>query len=83
MHEKQYNFTKVHSTAGAGIGLIKNIYKAWEGSQDALVEKNHEVVLFADDTSLIFKIKRRQIVYDDVNNSLSKVVHWFSVNNLL
>ena len=39
--------------------------------------------MFADDTSLIFKIKRRQILYDDVNNALPKVEHRFSVNKLL
>ncbi|CAH2094398.1 unnamed protein product [Euphydryas editha] len=48
-----------------------------------LVENNHEIVLFADDTSLIFKLHRQETNYDDVNNALSKVVHWFSVNNLL
>ncbi|CAH2104083.1 unnamed protein product [Euphydryas editha] len=48
-----------------------------------LVENNHEIVLFADDTSLIFKLHRQDTNYDDVNNALSKVVHWFSVNNLL
>ena len=36
MQDKQYGFTKGRSTTDAGIGLIKNIYEAWEGSQDAL-----------------------------------------------
>ena len=48
-----------------------------------LAGKNHEIVLFADDTLLIFKNERRQNIYDDVNYALSKVVHWFSVDNLL
>lgn len=48
-----------------------------------LIKNSHEIVLFADDTSLIFKLKRQQPVTDDVNNALSKIVHWFSVNNLL
>ena len=30
MHDKQYGFTKGRSNSGAGIGLIKNIYEAWE-----------------------------------------------------
>ncbi|MBF2463459.1 reverse transcriptase family protein, partial [Listeria welshimeri] len=47
-----------------------------------LVEKKHKIVLFADDTSLIFKVKRNISNYDEVNNALSDVVHWFSVNNL-
>ncbi|KAL0883669.1 hypothetical protein ABMA27_015794 [Loxostege sticticalis] len=42
-----------------------------------------EIVLFADDTSLIFKTKRGQETFDDVNNALSHVLNWFTVNNLL
>lgn len=42
-----------------------------------------EIVLFADDTSLIFKTDRRQEIFDDVNNALSKVLDWFTTNNLL
>lgn len=48
-----------------------------------LVRDDHEIVLFADDTSLLFKLKRRQNNFDDVNNAISKVVEWFNVNNLL
>ena len=47
------------------------------------VNNNHEIVLFADDTSLIFKVKRQQTNINDVNNALSNLVDWFSVNNLL
>ncbi|KAA5612507.1 hypothetical protein F3H15_34020, partial [Pseudomonas aeruginosa] len=47
------------------------------------IETRHEVVLFADDTYLLFKIKRQLEDYDDVNDAISRVVHWFSVNNLL
>lgn len=47
------------------------------------VKDDHEVVLFADDTSLFFKLKRQQSDFDDVNNAISKVVKWFNVNNLL
>ena len=48
-----------------------------------LIKDNHDIVLFADDTSLLFKLKRQQLVTDDVNSAISKVVHWFNVNNLL
>ncbi|CAK1581999.1 unnamed protein product [Parnassius mnemosyne] len=48
-----------------------------------LVGDNHDIVLFADDTSLIFKLKRQLINYDDVNNAPSKLVHWFNANNML
>ncbi|CAH2211691.1 jg6806, partial [Pararge aegeria aegeria] len=166
LHSKQFGFTRGRSTTDAGVELVKNIYRAWEESQDALgifcdlskafdcvqhetlirklrhygirdkalsllnsylsdriqrvdingkrspgapvgvgvpqgsilgpflfliyindlphlLNNKHEIVLFADDTSLIFKIKRRLSIYDEVNNALSEIVHWFSVNNLL
>ncbi|GBO98916.1 hypothetical protein EVAR_323_1 [Eumeta japonica] len=38
----------------------------------SLVKDAHEIVLFADDTSLLFKVKRQQPTYDDVNNAISK-----------
>ncbi|GBP48457.1 Probable RNA-directed DNA polymerase from transposon BS [Eumeta japonica] len=49
----------------------------------SLVKDAHEIVLFADDTSLLFKVKRQQPTYDDVNNAISKVEKWFTANNLL
>ena len=48
-----------------------------------LIKDSHEIVLFADDTSLLFKLRRQQLDTDDVNDALSKVVHWFNANNLL
>lgn len=48
-----------------------------------LVKTHHDIVLFADDTSLIFKVTRQQQACNDINNAISKVVHWFNVNNLL
>lgn len=48
-----------------------------------LVKTHHDIVLFADDTSLIFKLARHQQSYNDVNNAICKVVNWFNVNNLL
>ncbi|RVE54679.1 hypothetical protein evm_000800 [Chilo suppressalis] len=41
-----------------------------------------ETVLFADDTSLVFKARRGNDCYDEVNCALSEVLHWFTVNNL-
>ena len=40
------------------------------------------MVLFADDTSLIFNIDRRRRTLDDVNNSIIQVQNWFNANNL-
>lgn len=48
-----------------------------------LVRNKHDLVLFADDTSLLFKIYRQQNNYDDVNAAISSVVDWFTANNLL
>lgn len=48
-----------------------------------LVKTHNDIVLFADDTSLIFKLIRQQQACNDVNNAISKVVNWFNVNNLL
>lgn len=42
-----------------------------------------DIVLFADDTSLIFKVDRRDSVLDKVNSSLARVQDWFTANNLL
>ncbi|MBF2463455.1 reverse transcriptase family protein [Listeria welshimeri] len=42
-----------------------------------------DIVLFADDTSLIFKVDRKNGKYDDVNNALSLVQNWFNSNNLV
>ncbi|KAJ8723159.1 hypothetical protein PYW08_003071 [Mythimna loreyi] len=47
-----------------------------------LIKDYHDIVLFADDTSLLFKHKRQQSNTDDINIALSKIVHWFNVNNL-
>ncbi|MBF2449424.1 hypothetical protein IA800_13795, partial [Listeria seeligeri] len=42
-----------------------------------------DIVLFADDTSLIFKVDRKNGKHDDVNNALSLVQNWFNSNNLV
>ncbi|CAH2230232.1 jg19986 [Pararge aegeria aegeria] len=48
-----------------------------------LAKDKHGIVLFADDTSLTFKINRRERAFDDVNSFLAKVVQWFEANNLV
>jgi hypothetical protein len=42
-----------------------------------------DIVLFADDTSLVFKVDRKSSDYSGVNNTLVKVLDWFTTNNLL
>lgn len=48
-----------------------------------IVERMSDIVLFADDTSLIFKIGRRDNDLIEPNNTLNLVSNWFSANNLL
>ncbi len=48
-----------------------------------LFQSEPHMVLFADDTSLIFKLNRRSNNYDEVNNALTKVHNWFTKNNLV
>lgn len=48
-----------------------------------LIEKQTDIVLFADDTSLIFKIKRNDSYLGDANNTLTNLQNWFTKNNLL
>ncbi|GBP53159.1 Probable RNA-directed DNA polymerase from transposon BS [Eumeta japonica] len=48
-----------------------------------LVKDGYGIVLFADNTSLLFKINRKQPAFDEINSIISEIVEWFSINNLL
>lgn len=48
-----------------------------------MVQNMSEIVLFADDTSLIFKINRQEKQFDNANITLSHVLNWFTANNLV
>ena len=48
-----------------------------------MVQNLSNIVLFADDTSLIFKITRKTPDYDDINNTLQQIHSWFTANNLV
>lgn len=45
-------------------------------------QSNVEVIMYADDTSLLFKIKRQETNLQFVNSTLDNVNQWFSANNL-
>ncbi|GBP16981.1 Probable RNA-directed DNA polymerase from transposon BS [Eumeta japonica] len=47
-----------------------------------LVKNGHGIVLFADDTSLLFKIDRHQPAYDIVSSIIPEIVERFSINKL-
>lgn len=42
----------------------------------------HEIVLFSDDTSFLFKVRTHYCSYDIVTNAISNVVDWSAVINL-
>lgn len=48
-----------------------------------LVREMCDMVLFADDTSLIFKMDRKVHEPQAINNTLKEVLNWFTVNNLV
>lgn len=48
-----------------------------------MVQNTAGIVLFADDTSLVFKINRKDNSIDEVNHVLQNVLHWFTINNLV
>lgn len=47
-----------------------------------LVEKLADIVLYADDTSLIFKTSRKNLSCSDINLVLTNIKFWFDANNL-
>jgi hypothetical protein len=50
-----------------------------------MVKEMSEIVLFADDTSLLFDVDRSDAKTSEmlINNALDKVFNWFSANNLV
>ncbi|GBP00957.1 RNA-directed DNA polymerase from mobile element jockey [Eumeta japonica] len=56
---------------GSILGLF--LFLVFINDLPSLVKDVHEIVLFADNTSLLFKVKRQQPTYDDMNNAVSKV----------
>ena len=46
------------------------------------LQRESQIVLFADDTSLLFKVKRQKNDISYVNDTLESILYWFNVNNL-
>ncbi|GBP74799.1 hypothetical protein EVAR_43104_1 [Eumeta japonica] len=51
-------------------GLVKD--ELHSNALPSLAKDVHEIVLFANDTSLLFKVKRQQPAYEGMNNTISK-----------
>ena len=66
------------------LGLF--LFRVYINDLADVINDNREIVLYADEISLLFKIKRRTQLSDEGNTTastlLSNVVEWFDVNNL-
>lgn len=48
-----------------------------------MLDNKSKIVMFADDTSLIFKVSRQVGNIDEVNTTIKLITKWFTANNLL
>jgi hypothetical protein len=48
-----------------------------------MVSRRSGIVMFADDTSLLFKVNRKDTELIEPNNTLSMISDWFAANNLV
>ena len=59
------------------------LFLAYINDLPYIMSKISDIILFADDTSLIFKISRKDREVLHINDSLSVLSKWFAANNLL
>ncbi|GBP51561.1 Probable chitinase 2 [Eumeta japonica] len=80
-HSNEFSLSEENSTdVVPSTAIITSVYK---NDLPSLAKDVQEIILYADDSSLLFKVKRQQPTYDDVNSAISKVEKWFTAKNLL
>lgn len=59
------------------------LFLAYINDLPHMVEEMAHIVLFADDTSLLFKVDRKDNMLSTPNGTLTMVSEWFTANNLV
>lgn len=59
------------------------LFLAYINDLPFMMANSTDMILFADDTSLIFKTDRKSLNVSNLNNSLNVLSDWFATNNLL
>lgn len=74
--------TKVKLGVPQGSILGPFLFLVYINDLPNIVKELADIVLFADDTSLVFKVNRKTCDLGNLNKALTKLSQWFSVNNL-
>lgn len=48
-----------------------------------MIDQLTSIILYADNVSLLFKVKRNDKKYSIINDTLELLDDWFSINNLM